>query len=50
MLMNRMLELFDKDPDSFEQYACDIICHESPCFGKKKDPVKKYICYKMYGS
>ena len=50
MLMNKMIQLSDKVPDSFNLYACDMNCHKSPCFCKKKDPVKKFICCQMYGS
>ena len=42
MLMNKMIQLFDIIPDSFNQYACDMNGHKPPCFCKNKDPVKNF--------
>ena len=50
MLKNKLLERIDKDFDNFKQDAQEFNCQKPPCSCKKKDPVKKYICYKMYRS
>ena len=41
MLMNKMLQKFDKSPDFFKHYACDMNRRKIPCFCKNKDSVKK---------
>ena len=43
MLLNKMLELIDKNPGTLKQYVFDIDCLKSPCFWKNKDPVKKCV-------
>ena len=50
MFPNKILELIDRNPDTFSQYACKITCRKLLCFCKTKYLVKWYLCYKMYES
>ena len=48
MLINKILQLIDKNPDNFRHWACNFICVNQPCNCENKNPVGKYVCYKLY--
>ena len=41
MLNYRMLELIERNFETFDQFGYDNNCHKSPCFCKNKDSVRK---------
>ena len=41
MLMNKFLQLIDRNPDNFKHWACTLNCENIT-------PVCRYVCYKLY--
>ena len=48
MLLTRLLQLIDKNLDFFKDWGCDFNCLNQPWCCKNKDPVSRYVCYKLY--
>ena len=46
--MTKILQLIDKNLDNFKDWGCDFNCLEQPWLGESKDPVSRYVCYKLY--
>ena len=46
MLMKKMLQLIDKDPIKFKQFACKQNCLKRPRTCQNTNAVTRYICYK----
>ena len=48
MFITKILQLIDKNLDNFKDWGCDFNCLEQPWFCESKDPVSRYVCYKLY--
>ena len=48
MLMNKILQLIDRNLDNFKQWGCDFNCVNQPCNCENNNPVTRYVCYKLY--
>ena len=48
MLATEILQLIDKNHDSFKDWGCKINCVKPPCHCKNKNPVTRYVCYKFF--
>ena len=48
MLATKILQLIDKNLDSFKDWGCDFYYIKQACYCKNKDPVSRYVCYKLY--
>ena len=44
LLEYKMLQLIDKNLDTFKQWGCKNNCVKSPCFCKNRDPVTGNVC------
>ena len=48
MLLTKMLQLIDRNPDNLKDWVYTIDCVKSPCSGKNNNPGTKYVCYNLY--
>ena len=46
MLMTKIIQLIDRNPDKFKNWGSKINCVKSYCFVKSNDSVTRYVCYK----
>ena len=48
MLMNKILQLIDKNHDKFKHCGFEFNCVKQPCYCEKNNPVCRYVCYELY--
>ena len=48
MLATKVIQMIDKNLDNFKHWVCDFNCAEQPCNCDNKNPVSRYVCYKLY--
>ena len=48
MFITKMLQLIDKNPDHFKEWACPTNCSTAVCYCKNTNAVNRYVCYKLY--
>ena len=47
MIATRKLQMIYNSLDNFKHWFCDFNCVKQPCTGDIKDPVSRYLCYKL---
>ena len=47
MLMTKILQLVDRNPDIFKDWGFKFNCVKAPCYCKKIDTVTRCMCYKL---
>ena len=47
MLATKILQMIDKKLDNFKHWGCDFNCVKQLCNCKNKNPVCRYMCYKL---
>ena len=48
MFKSKILQLIDKNPDNFTDWACPTYCSKAVCCCKNTNPVIRYMSYKLY--
>ena len=48
MIATRKLQMIYRSLDNFKHWFCDFNCVKQPCKGDIKDPVSRYLCYKLH--
>ena len=48
MFINKILQLIDKDINTFKHWGCDFNCLEQPWKCESINPVTRFVCYKLY--
>ena len=43
MFATKILQLIDKNPDSFKHWVCDFNCVNQPCICENNNPVTRYV-------
>ena len=47
-ITNKILQLIDRNPGNFKDWACGLYCKERLGSCDNTDPVSRYVCYKFY--
>ena len=48
MLLNKILQLIDKNLNNFKHWGCEFNCVDQPYKCENNNPVTRHVCYKLY--
>ena len=49
-MLTKIIQLVDKNPDIFKDWACPCNCWAAVCSCRNTNPVTRYVCYKIIES
>ena len=50
MLITKLIQIFDKNPEDSEDWKCKLVRLHQPSFCKRNNPVSRYVFYNLYNT